>query len=306
MTKRKIFLIAADVILLCVCIFQWVLGSRNNIKNFVLSETPDEIIITNPEETISIVQSGDEWFVGELKYPASKSVVDSLISGLSSIKALDKVGDASKESALVKYDLDAEKRICVEAKKNGTVIRTLYLGKEAAAGSQCYATIDQGKNIYILSGNARLTFDKTIARIRSNGVIDLDKSLITSVTLAPVDGDSWTLSRTNNGTDFAYTISGADVELDTQKAADFIESFCALTTNNWYGEKTDLGGQKKVDVIIICDGKTVTLEVYEIPGTEESQNLPLYYGNSSETPYTFNIGNYSAARYLSKPEEIAK
>lgn len=306
MSKRKIFLISADVILLCICIFQWVLGSRNNIKNFVLSETPDEIIITNPEETISMIQVGDEWFVGELKYPASKTVIDSFISGLSSIKALDKVGDASKEITLDKYDLTEEKRICVEAKKNGETIRTLYLGKEAAAGSQCYATLNQEKNIYLLAGNLRSTFDKTVARIRSNSVIDLDKNLITSVTLAPVDEEAWTLSRTSNGTDFSYSISNADIELDSQKAADFIESFCTLTTNNWYGEMTDLGGAKKVDVIIICDSKPVTLEVYEIPGTEETQNMPLYYGNSSETPYTFNIGNYSAVRYLSKPEELSK
>lgn len=305
MTKRKIFLICANLILLVVFIIQVIAGSKNNVKNFVAKETPDEFVINNAGESYTIVLENGKWFVGEKKYPASRTSVEPLVNTIVSITALDKVGQANNQSSLDRYELNDNQKISVVAKKNGIELRTLNIGKSVTAGSQCYATIDDSKDVYILAGRVRSVFNKTVADLRSNAILDLEKPLITSVTLNVEGKTPWTVSRSGAAEDFVCYISGSDIELDNQKANNYLDSLSALTTNIWYNEGEDLGGKKTLTAEITYDSRKIILNVFELP-PEDDSDLIDYYGTSSETPYTFNLGNYSVNRFLISPEELAK
>ena len=50
MKTRRLVLIIADVVLLAVCISQWVIGNHDTTKYFDLKDTPDMIVIDTPEE----------------------------------------------------------------------------------------------------------------------------------------------------------------------------------------------------------------------------------------------------------------
>lgn len=306
MTKRKIFLLTADAVLLIVLILQLCLGARKTVKDFILKDTPDEIVLQTPDGEIPVDMTGEVWTVGEKKYAASKTALDSLVSGITSFKALNKVASANNNENLEKYELVDGKKITVIAKKEGKILRTLEIGKEATAGSQCYALVDGGKDIYLLAGNVRNTFDKTIDKLRSNAVLDLDKTLIHSVRITSLNGADWTLSRTGSGDDTVYSITGADgIELDNTKASSFLEGFDALMASKWVDEGTELNGIKLLTAEIGYDARTITLDLYVIPASSQD-DVDLYYGKCSETPYTFTIANYTAKKFSTQPEELAK
>ena len=79
MKTRKLVLIIADVVLLAVCIIQLALSARDTTKYFTLKDKPDSLLIVTPTETINLYKDGEDWFIGEKKYPANISVVDNLV-----------------------------------------------------------------------------------------------------------------------------------------------------------------------------------------------------------------------------------
>ena len=152
MKTRKLVLIIADVVLLAVCTIQLALSARDTTKYFTLKDKPDSLEFVTPMETFSVYKDGEEWFVSDKKYPASQSMVDSYIDAISNVRALDKVGNISSGNNAEKYELADGKTITVTAKLGDKVLRTITIGKTAVSSSQCYATIDGGKDIYLVSG----------------------------------------------------------------------------------------------------------------------------------------------------------
>ena len=222
MKTRKLVLIIADVILLAVCILQLALGARDTTKYFTLKDKPDSLEIVTPGETISLYKEGDDWFIGSQKYPASLSMVDSYIDAISNIRALDKVGSTSSEAIADRYELVDGKKTIVTAKLGDKVLRTLEIGKTAVSSSQCYATIDGGKDIYLISGGINDTFDTSVAAARTTIVLNLESSDITNVSVTDYKtGKTWAVSRMGSGSDIAWNVSGAEegYELDSGAAA---------------------------------------------------------------------------------------
>ncbi|MCQ2591257.1 MAG: DUF4340 domain-containing protein [Treponema sp.] len=302
MKTRKIILIAVDVILLAVCIVQGVLSSRTTVKTYKYDAQPDEIIMETSQGNYSIVKENDEWFVGEKKYLATMSIINNFLEDVSEITAIDKMGKVTNETTAQRYELVDGKKITVTLKSKGKVLRTIALGKESSTGTQCYATIDGGDDIFLISDNLRVVFDKSVEDIRSRAVIDLEKNDITSVFVTEASGRNWTISRTGTGENLTWAISGADVELDSSKATEFFNGLAALMTTKWHEENAVLGGEKDRVLEIRVGSKTVKLEIYKIIGEEKDT----YYGIYSETPYPFDIAGYSVTKYQKAPEDLAK
>ena len=195
MKTRKLVLIIADALLLAVCIIQLALGARDTTKYFTMKNQPDALEITTPSEKISLYKDGDEWVIGDKKYPASLSVVDSFIDALSNVRALDKVGSTSSSNEAEKYELTDALKITVTAKLGDKVLRTLEIGKTAVSSSQCYVTVDGAKDIYLVSGGIKDTFDTSIAAVRTTIVLNLDATEITTVTVTDDSDKTWGVSR---------------------------------------------------------------------------------------------------------------
>lgn len=310
MKTRKLVLIIADVLLLAVCIIQLVLGARDTTKYFTLKDKPDSLEIVTPGETISLYKEGDDWFIGQKKYPASLSVVDSYIDAISNIRALDKVGSTSSDAVADRYELVDGKKTIVTAKLGDKVLRTLEIGKTAVSSSQCYATVDGGKDIYLLSGGINDTFDTSVAAARTTIVLNLEAPDITKVTVTDCATEkTWSVSRMGTGDDLAWNVSGDGAiegyELDSGIAANWLNSFASLSTRDWYSENEVLEGTKAVSAKITCAFKDISVEFFAIPKKNE-QDLQQYYGTCSETPYRFKVNESSVKQYLKTLEEMAK
>ena len=309
MKTRKLILIAADLLLLVVCIIQAVFAGRDGVVNFNCSDEIDEIVYQSPSESFTLVKNGDNWLGGEKAYAITKSYIDSFVEQLSSIRALDKVGSLGNAAYAERYELDDAHKITVIAKKDGKVLRTLYVGKEASASSQTYISVDDKKDIYLASGNIHSTFSTSLSSIRSRTVWQLEKASITGVSLkkytASGETESLALSKMGSGDDVVWNISPADIQVDSSKAQSWFDSLASLTTPVWHEENEKLDGKLFAEAEITSGFKSVKITIYEIPAESEDGKAK-YYAMSSETPYVFDLAGYAVDRFLKKAEDFAK
>lgn len=308
MKTRKLVLIIADVLLLAVCIIQLALSARDTTKYFNLKDKPDTLEFITPMEKFSLYKDGEDWFVGDKKYPASLSMVDSYIDAISNIRALDKVGNISSGNNAEKYELTDGKTITVTAKLGDKVLRTITIGKTAVSSSQCYATIDGGKDIYLVSGGINDTLDTSVAAARTTIVLNLDSPDITNVSMTDYStGKTWSVSRMGSGDDLAWNVSGAEegYELDSGAAAIWLNSFASLSTRDWYEDSEVLEGTPALKAVITCAYKDITVEFFALPKANQN-DLQQYYGTCSETPYRFKVNESTVKQYLKTLDELSK
>lgn len=305
MKTRKLVLIVADVVLLAVCLVQFILSARDTTKYFTFKDEPDSLEIVTPQETISLYKEGEDWFIGEKKYPASMSMVDSYISAIKNIRALDKVGSIANGNNVERYELTDSKKTIVTAKLGDKVLRTIEIGKTAVSSSQCYMTVDGGKDIYLVSGGVNDTFDTSVAAARTTIVLNLNSDEITGVAITDADDKTWSVSRMGNGDDVVWNVSGGEIDLDEGKANVWLTSFASLSTRDWYAEDAVLEGTRAVSARITYNLKDIKLEFFALPKNNE-KDLQQYYGTCSETPYRFKVDEKTVKQYLKPLEELAK
>ena len=65
MSKRKIILLTACVLLLGIYIAQLASSLRSSVKNKTLGADPDKLTIENAGTLIELVKSDDGWTIGE-------------------------------------------------------------------------------------------------------------------------------------------------------------------------------------------------------------------------------------------------
>lgn len=305
MKTRKLVLIVADVVLLAVCLVQFILSARDTTKYFTFKDEPDSLEIVTPQETISLYKEGEDWFIGEKKYPASMSMVDSYISAIKNIRALDKVGSIANGNNVERYELTDSKKTIVTAKLGDKVLRTIEIGKTAVSSSQCYMTVDGGKDIYLVSGGVNDTFDTSVSAARTTIVLNLNSDEITGVAITDAEDKTWSLSRMGDGDDVVWNVSGGEIELDEGKANVWLTSFASLSTRDWYAEDAVLEGTRAVSARITYNLKDIKLEFFALPKNNE-KDLQQYYGTCSETPYRFKVDEKTVKQYLKPLEELAK
>ena len=284
---------------------QCALSTRDSAKMFEFKDTPDSIVISGTKGTANIVCENGSWFVGDKKYPANESSIDSIIETISSIRALDKVGTVNSDAAVERYELNEGKKLTVTASKDGKVLRSIEIGKDATASSQGYITVDGGKDIYLASGNLKILLDKSVDELRSRVVWSFEKADINSVTIEPVDGAAWSVSKMGTGDDVVWNASGVTIDVDAAKATEWFNGLATISTPVWYGEGEELGGNKIVSAKIGVGFNTASIDIYEIPAVGEDGKAK-YWATCSETPYTFELANYAVQKFQKNADELSK
>ena len=307
MKTRKIVLITADLILLVVGIIQIIVASRSSVKVFDFSEEPDKIVIEKSDENLTLVKENDKWFINTQKYEATQSNIDSMISFAQYIKALDRVGSLSNAASVSKYEFDEDNAIKVTVSAGEKELRTFTVGKDSSTGVQCYATINGSNDIYLVDGDYRNVFDKTSDQLRSKVIYSEDSVNISSVSIDPADGSLWTVSRHGEAEDLVWSITGANITLDSSKAAEWLNSFNTLTTTKWHGTTDDIGGEPYINVEVGTMGKNIKINIYIVPADPEVEGSSnLYYAKCSESPYWFEIPSYNMSKFQKTPEDLQK
>ncbi len=305
MKTRKLVLIIADVLLLALCIVQCALSSKDTTKYFDLKDKPDMIVIDTPaEKGITVVFEDGKWILADDNFPANENEIEGMLDAVESIRVLDKVGSTNNEAALDRYELNDLKKTTVTFSKDGNVIRTLNLGKEAVSDSQSYITVDNGKDIYLATGNLPYVYGVTKNDIRSSTVMELQASDITEVSISNEGEAAWSLSRMGSGDDVVWNVSGAEIDVDEDSAAAWFRNLAKISTNNWYEEKDVPAAERIITANIVAAFKTTAIEIYALP--KEDGVPQAYYGRTSNLPYAFAIGSDYVDLLKKDPLELGK
>ncbi|MGI0528713.1 DUF4340 domain-containing protein [Treponema socranskii] len=298
MSKRKIILLTACVLLLGIYIAQLASSLRSSVKNKTLGADPDKLTIENASAVIELAKSDDGWTVGERRYKADTNTVDALVNAVKNIRVLDTVAQAGNNMVDERYEIDKTNAIVVKAYKGNELVRTLTIGKASSTGSQSYLTLDGKKDIYLVSGTLRDTFKKDVAALRSKSVYAVDTSDLTAVSESM---GSTVLSIVKSGDPAAWTATGSTVGVDAEKAASWAASLTRLNADSWLDDDFVLPPVSESVTVITAGGKAITVSVYKEGDGEEAK----YYGTCSETPYKFALSLYSAGKYLKTAADIS-
>ena len=298
MSKRKIILLTACVLLLGIYIAQLASSLRSSVKNKTLGADPDKLTIENANAVIELAKSDDGWTVGERRYKADTNAVDALVNAVKNIRVLDTVAQAGSDAVDERYEIDKTNAIVVKAYKGNELVRTLTIGKTSSTGSQSYLTLDGKKDIYLVSGTLRDTFKKDVAALRSKSVYAVDTSDLTAVSESM---GSTVLSIVKSGDPAAWTATGSAAGVDAEKAASWAASLTRLNADSWLDDDFVLPPVSESVTVITAGGKAITVSVYKEGDGEEAK----YYGTCSETPYKFALSLYSAGKYLKTAADIS-
>ena len=298
MSKRKIILLTACVLLLGIYIAQLASSLRSSIKNKTLGADPDKLTIENASAVIELAKSDDGWTVGERRYKADTNTADALVNAVKNIRVLDTVAQAGSDAVDERYEIDKTNVIVVKAYKGNELVRTLTIGKTSSTGSQSYVTLDGKKDIYLVSGTLRDTFKKDVAALRSKSVYAVDTSDLTAVSESM---GSTVLSIVKSGDPAAWTGSEGAASVDTEKAASWAASLATLNADSWLDDDFILPAASESVTVITAGGNAITVSVYKEGDGDEAK----YYGTCSETPYKFSLSRYSAGKYLKTAADIS-
>ena len=298
MSKRKIILLTACVLLLGIYIAQLASSLRSSVKNKTLVADPDKLTIENASAVIELAKSDDGWTVGERRYKADTNTVDALVNAVKNIRVLDTVAQAGNNMVDERYEIDKTNAIVVKAYKGNELVRTLTIGKASSTGSQSYLTLDGKKDICLVSGTLRDTFKKDVAALRSKVVYAVDTSDLTAVSESM---GSTVLSIVKSGDPAAWTATGSTVGVDAEKAANWAASLTRLNADSWLDDDFVLPAASESVTVITAGGKAITVSVYKEGDGDEAK----YYGTCSETPYKFSLSRYSAGKYLKTAADIS-
>ena len=298
MSKRKIILLTACVLLLGIYIAQLASSLRSSVKNKTLGADPDKLTIENAGTLIELVKSDDGWTIGEKRYKADTNTIDGLVNAVKNIRVLDTVAQAGSDAVDERYEIDKANAIVVKAYKGNELVRTLTIGKASSTGSQSYVTLDGKKDIYLVSGTLRDTFKKDVAALRSKVVYAVDTSDLTAVSESM---GSTVLSIVKSGDPAAWTATGGAANVDAEKAASWAASLATLNADSWLDDDFVLPPVSESVTVITAGGKAITVSVYKEGDGDEAK----YYGTCSETPYKFSLSRYSAGKYLKTAADIS-
>jgi len=301
MKARKTILLSAIVVLVAIYAAQLVNEKRSSIKKFILKTAPASYTITSGPNSVVLAGTNGKWTVGDRKYPANENQVTTISNAVTSIKVLYTVSRSDAESVLERYGLNKEKAITVTASSaDGKVLRTITVGKESTTGSQTYIRLDGGRDIYLVSGSLKNTFNKTVDDLRTREVYNVKTEDITRIGVTSPDGN-WELNK--SGTPAVWSVTGSKSSvLDTEKVSSWVNSLPVLNADSWADETTAVPEKGGTVVTLTVAGKPVSVTVYTIGEGDKAK----YLGTSSATPYKFYLSKYSADKYLKKLSELKK
>ncbi|MCQ2573484.1 MAG: DUF4340 domain-containing protein [Treponema sp.] len=304
MKPRKIVLASACLVLLVIAIIQAVYSRIDPVKIISLKEEIDEIKIERPEGNITFRKSGDEWYLNE-RYTANYNSVESLADSFSEVKLLGKVTKTDNQDVLAKYDLNDERMYKVTVSHGGTELKTYKVGKSTSTNSQVYVMLDNSNDVYMAAGMLQNECSKSVNEFRSKVAFQIPKDDMTSITVTPVDGESWTVNRGGEGN--LWTITGPGVTEESEVDADIISGWfngCAsVAAIDWLGDEEEIPGEKIFDIGIQISGRLASLSLYE---GRDADDTEIYWGKTSETPYNFKVAKYTVDKYRKNPEDFLK
>ena len=304
MKTRKIILLAACAVLLCVCVVQGITGLKNPVKTFTLNDSPDKITISGDGLDVLLTLKVNTWYVGTDNFSVNKADADRIVNAVKEVKVLNSIGRTGNELLEERYGLGESKAIKVSAFKNGKELRTITVGKTSSTGAQSYIVFGGNKEIFLASSNLRSAFDKSADDLRSKNVYSVTKSDITAISVTSGDG-TWGIERKiGEDNKIEWTANGiaAGTEIDTSKADSWLQQLSSLNVSSWLPNDTVFPSEKDVEVELTTAGEKVSVTLYKQGSGDDVK----YFCTGSKSSHKFELTKSAAEKYLKPAADLKK
>ena len=131
-------------------------------------------------------KEGDQWYIGEQKYPARQGSVDTLLQQLSEPNLQDLV---AKSGNLLTFALDDERAYELEAlDADGNSLRRFYVGKSSSSGRYSYVRLNEDDlRVFTLSANLSSILEKSVDDLRDRLVLNFSSQDIEKLQISTGD-----------------------------------------------------------------------------------------------------------------------
>ena len=142
------------------------------------SGTVDRLVIARPDGTIELIKKDARWVIEPQGYRADDITVKNMLNQLNDLTVTALV---SESGSYERYDLNAEKRINVQAYTGGQKKRDLDIGRPAPTQQHTFVKLEGDPNVYHARGTLQSTFDKALDSLRDKVVLAFEPDNLTAI-----------------------------------------------------------------------------------------------------------------------------
>ena len=158
MKTRKIILLSAIGVLAAVYALQLIYQGKNKVRDDVLKRKADTIQVAYKNGTgYTLRKDADTWRLDGGR-EADSYAAGRISDAVQTVKILGKVSAGTDAQ---RFGFDDQTALTVTASENGSVIRTIRIGKAAGTAMQTYILLDDSQEVLLASGDLNGIFGKT-------------------------------------------------------------------------------------------------------------------------------------------------
>lgn len=266
--------------------------------------------------TLTLEKTGDQWVVGEEKFPANESQITSMIKAIKELKLTALISESKNYN---RYELDDENKIRVSASSKDKVIRTFDVGKTASSYKHTFVKLDTDPRVYHAENNLKSTFNKTEDNLTEKLVMNFNPETVYGIqtkdngkemALArkqePVTVDVTKEEKKDQANPETQAPAPKDIwtdasgkEKDNTKITAFVSLFSNLKCDHYIKGQTKESLTGPIFEVTINTDKVCTLSIF--PKKDEDKTYPAI---SSENAFPFTLSEAKVDDIKKKLGEI--
>ena len=249
-------------------------------------------------ETVTLVKENEKWMIESevQKFNANQSLPGSMISELNNLKPESVV--ATQKSQWGQYEVTDSLGTRVKLFGGGELLSDLIIGKfnfnQQTRKLTSYVRLAEDKEVYGVDGFLSMTFNRDVASLRDQTVINSVRSNWTKLTFSYPADSSFVLAKTGD----TWYIGG--VPADSADVAGYFSGISNLNDNNFYNEKPT--GQPTHALVI--EGNNMDMPV-RITGYSQQSGNYIIGSNLNEGTF-FNSKELAEEIFISRNQLISE
>jgi hypothetical protein len=266
------------------------------------------LIISRADSALTLERHGDLWKITPQGYSADTSQVNRMLKLVAGFTLTTLVSEAGN---YVPYELDAEKRIGVEALEGDRSVLKVSIGKPASTYQHTFVRLENDPRIYQARENLRTDFDKDVEHLRDKVVLTVEKDYVKGIALIGRD-DSLAL-RHANGASGAVPPAPADTvksepgpswqtvdgtAADEQAVERVIDQLVTLKCDGFISGRAKNDFTYPIFTVRVEGSESVSLSIFD---KGEGTRYPAV---SSESDFPFYLTEWVVKQIMKKPDEL--
>ena len=149
--------------------------AENRITQLEISKAGDTIVLNKKDKT---------WYISPEEYPADSDKVKNMLDVIAKLTITALV---SESKHYIRYDLNNDKKINVQAWEGNTMNREFDIGKAASTYQHTFIKLGEDMNVYHARGDFRHKFEQTIDGLRDKTVLSFEQEEIREIHISRDD-----------------------------------------------------------------------------------------------------------------------